>query len=75
MILYRFCIRSGNSREKQITSQWRVGWHTYLSSRRDFIIAHIDTGDIHKHREDEEERLGIKQAEKILTVLRYRIIL
>ena len=26
-----------------MTSEWKLGWETYLSSSKDFIFAHINT--------------------------------
>jgi len=77
-ILYYFFNSAGNPEEKQITSQWKVGWHTYLSSRRDFIVAHIDTGDSSVNRVNcglnDEEQLGSKEADTLLSVLRYEAL-
>jgi len=66
-----------NSRNKLVTSQWGIGWHTYLSSNRDFIIAHIDARESSlqgtNFAESDTKQLGKRQVEDTYLILRYLV--
>lgn len=66
-----------NSRNKLVTSQWKIGWHTYLCSNRDFIIAHIDARESGlqgtKFSESDTKQLGKRQVEDTYLVLRHLV--
>ena len=34
--------RYGGPGSQTVDERWSVGWHTYLASNRDFIVANID---------------------------------
>jgi len=66
-----------NSRNKVVTSRWEIGWHTYLSSNRDFIIAHVDARESglqgSEFAESDAKQLGKRQVEDLYLVLRHLV--
>jgi len=64
-----------NQRNQLVTSQWSIGWHTYLCSNRDFIIAHIDVRESGlrgtNFEESDKSQLGKRQVEDTYHIIKH----